>query len=101
MPSADRGVFAIAVSADRLDDLLMMDLTANGLPLLFSQLGLPADQESMSVFVATHRPLPAGVALCDASFWTPSQREFLIEAISLDASWSESVETLAALLSNP
>jgi len=66
---------------------------------LFGQLGLPDDSASIEAFVATHRPLPAGVALADASFWTPSQAQFLREEVADDADWAEIVDTLGSLLS--
>lgn len=65
---------------------------------LFRQLGLPDDPASIEEFVARHRPLPAGVALAEAAFWTPSQAQFLAEEIRDDADWAELVDRLAALL---
>jgi hypothetical protein len=66
---------------------------------LFRQLGLPDDQVSIEDFIATHRPLPDGVALADAPFWTPSQAQFLREEIADDADWAELVDSLGSLLS--
>ena len=66
---------------------------------LFGQLGLPDDPASIESFIAAHRPLPAGVALADAAFWTPSQAQFLREEISDDADWAELVDSLGSLLS--
>lgn len=62
---------------------------------LFRQLGLPDDGASIEAFIARHRPLPAGVALADAGFWTPSQAQFLREEIQEDADWAELVDSLA------
>ena len=67
---------------------------------LFRQLGLPDDPASIESFIAAHRPLPAGVALADASFWTPSQAQFLREELSDDADWAEIVDTLGSLLAS-
>ena len=67
---------------------------------LFRQLGLPDDPASIESFIATHRPLPAGVALADASFWTPSQAQFLPEERSDDADGAEIVDTLGSLLAS-
>lgn len=67
---------------------------------LFRQLGLPDDPASIERFIAAHRPLPAGVALADASFWTPSQAQFLREELSDDADWAEIVDTLGSLLAS-
>ena len=66
---------------------------------LFRQLGLPDDPAAIENFIATHRPLPAGVALADAPFWTPSQAQFLREEINDDADWAELVDSLGSLLS--
>jgi hypothetical protein len=66
---------------------------------LFRQLGLPDDPASIEDFVATHRPLPAGVALADAPFWVPSQARFLREELGDDADWAELVDSLSAMLS--
>ena len=65
---------------------------------LFQQLGLPDDGDSIEVFIARHRPLPAGVALPDADFWSPSQAQFLREEIQEDADWAELVDSLAVRL---
>ena len=67
---------------------------------LFRQLGLPDDPSAIEDFIATHRPLPAGVALADAPFWSPSQAGFLREEVSDDADWAEVVDSLGALLSH-
>lgn len=66
---------------------------------LFRQLGLSDDPASIEAFIASHRPLPAGVALADAVFWSPSQAQFLREEISDDADWAELVDSLGSLLS--
>lgn len=66
---------------------------------LFRQLGLPDDPAAIERFIATHKPLPDGLALCDAPFWTASQAQFLRESIGRDADWAEVVDSLAAQLS--
>lgn len=76
-----------------------MESPIHGLGDLFRQLGLPDDPASIESFIATHRPLAAGVALADAPFWSPSQAQFLREEISDDADWAELVDSLASLLS--
>lgn len=76
-----------------------METPFHALADLFRQLGLPDDTAAIERFIATHRPLPAGVALCDAPFWSASQAQFLRESIVRDADWAEPVDTLAALLS--
>ena len=76
-----------------------METPFHPLAELFRQLGLSDEPAAIERFVATHRPLPAGVSLCDATFWTVSQVQFLRQAILLDADWAEPVDTLAVLLS--
>lgn len=66
---------------------------------LFSQLGLPDDANAIDQFIADHSPLPGGVLLADAVFWTPSQAQFLREEITKDAAWAEVVDQLNASLS--
>lgn len=77
-----------------------MELPNHSLSDLFNQLGLPSDQASIEKFVATHRPLPDGVALADAAFWNASQAQFLREEIREDADWAEVVDTLGSMLSH-
>ncbi len=77
-----------------------MELPTHSLSDLFKQLGLPADPESIERFVATHRPLPDGVAIADAPFWTSSQAQFLREEILEDADWAEVVDSLGSMLSH-
>ncbi len=66
---------------------------------LFKQLGLPSEPGAIEGFIAGHRPLPDGVALADAAWWTPSQSQFLREQLGADADWAEVVDSLAARLS--
>lgn len=65
---------------------------------LFSQLGLDAEPASVERFIASHRPLPAGVAVHEAPFWTPAQAQFLREQLQADADWAEVVDSLAVRL---
>ncbi|MFN3397913.1 MAG: DUF2789 family protein [Sulfurimicrobium sp.] len=50
----------------------------------------------MERFIETHRPLASGVALAEASFWTPAQATFLSEEILEDADWAEVIDELNA-----
>jgi hypothetical protein len=68
---------------------------------LFAQLGLPNDERAITQFIARHTPLPAGVPLADAPFWTPAQASFLREALDQDSDWSELVDQLDAALRSP
>jgi Protein of unknown function (DUF2789) len=76
-----------------------MEPAVHSLRDLFRQLGLPDDAESIDGFIARHRPLPDGVALADAPFWSASQSQFLREEIDDDADWAELIDSLSAMLS--
>ena len=75
-----------------------METHAHNLTNLFLQLGLPSGAPDIDAFVARHR-LAAGVSLCQASFWSPAQAQFLAQAIREDSDWSEAADQLAVLLS--
>lgn len=77
-----------------------MELPNHTLGELFEQLGLPSDADSIEAFVASHRPLPDGMFVADAPFWTAAQAQFLREEINEDADWAEVVDTLGSLLSH-
>ena len=66
---------------------------------LFRQLGLPGEPAEVERFIAEHRPLPAGMGLCEAPFWSVSQVQFLREQILADADWAEVVDDLSLRLS--
>lgn len=71
-----------------------METPIHALSDLFCQLGLPEDGSSIEQFIATHRPLPAHILLPEATFWTPSQAQFLREEVSNDADWAEIIDML-------
>ncbi|HZV54992.1 MAG TPA: DUF2789 domain-containing protein [Rhodocyclaceae bacterium] len=71
-----------------------MEAPFHSMDNLFAQLGLPADEVAIRRFIASHRPLPAGIQLFDASFWTPAQAAFLREQILVDADWAEVIDEL-------
>lgn len=75
-----------------------MELPVHKFKDLFSQLGLADDSPSIDRFIATHRPIPDGVLLADAPFWSTSQSQFLREEILEDADWAELVDSLDASL---
>jgi hypothetical protein len=75
-----------------------MDTTTPTLETLFDQLGLPSDQESIEAFVNEHGPLPEGVKLSEASFWSEGQARFLKEQLSVDDDWAPVVDDLNVLL---
>ena len=61
---------------------------------LFAQLGLGSSPGEIEDFLREHLPLPAGMALSDAPFWSPAQAAFLREARDSDSDWSEVVDAL-------
>jgi hypothetical protein len=71
-----------------------METAFHGFHELFAQLGLDADLESISAFIATHAPMPGDLRLEDALFWTPAQARLLREAPSVDADWTQVVDRL-------
>lgn len=75
-----------------------MDLTNHGLGDLFAQLGLPNEEGDIQAFVTEHRPLPDGLRLADAQFWTVAQAQFLREQVREDADWAEVVDQLNLML---
>jgi hypothetical protein len=75
-----------------------MERPVHTLSNLFAQLGQPDDEAAIARFIDAHRPLPDGLQLHEASFWTPAQACFLREAIGEDADWAELVDDLNARL---
>lgn len=75
-----------------------METPMHTLANLFAQLGLPSDPAAIEHFARTHRPLGAGIMLCDAPFWTPAQASFLRDEMLNDADWAEVIDELNALL---
>ncbi len=75
-----------------------MDLSQHSLSDLFSQLGLPDDEENIELFISTHKPLRQDIRIARAPWWTPAQRAFLEEAIDEDSDWAIAVGQLDSLL---
>ena len=69
------------------------------LELLFQQLGLDADQDSIDQFVEDHQ-LKAGEMMHLADFWTDQQKQFLSSHWQKDDEWSIVIDTLNDLLSH-
>ena len=65
---------------------------------LFKQLGLGSNHEEIEGFLREHVPLPTGILLSDAPFWSPAQAAFLREARESDSDWSEVVDALNVAL---
>ena len=60
--------------------------------------GLADDEASVCAFIAEHRPLPDGMRLSEAPFWSAAQAQFLREEIREDADWAEVVDQLNVAL---
>ncbi len=65
---------------------------------LFAQLGLDNKPEDIRAFIRAHTPLSSEIRLEDAPFWTPSQADFLRQALDADGDWAETVDLLNAEL---
>ena len=71
-----------------------MQPVAYDLTLLFQQLGLPSEPEAIDSFIVRHSPLPQGVGIAEAPFWTAPQARLLKEELLEDADWCEAVDQL-------
>lgn len=68
------------------------------LPELFAQLGLDSSTEGINSFIQHQAPLPAGIYLADAKYWSSGQASFIREAQTLDSDWCEAVDRLNVML---
>ncbi len=75
-----------------------MTIDTQDLASLFAQLGLPADASGMDGFIAGHGPLPSGMLLHEAPFWTRAQADFLREGLLEDSDWAEAIDALNEML---
>lgn len=75
-----------------------MNSTHHRFSELFLQLGLPADTQSITEFLDSHRPLDSSIKLENAPFWTEAQSTLLNEEVLKDADWAEIVDQLNAAL---
>ena len=75
-----------------------MTIDTHDMASLFAQLGLPADASGMDSFIASHGPLPAGMLLHEAPFWTHAQADFLQEGLLEDSDWAEAIDALNEML---
>ncbi|APQ14239.1 hypothetical protein NS274_03850 [Pseudomonas oryzihabitans] len=71
-----------------------MELPVHDLTTLFEQLGLDSDPASIDAFIARHSPLPDGVKVSEAEFWSSAQKAFLKDEIMEDADWAPIVDEL-------
>lgn len=74
-----------------------MDTSSHTMQTLFMQLGLPNSNESIDAFFYNHH-LPKGIPLEQAAFWSAGQAQFIQEALTQDADWSEIVDQMDAQL---
>lgn len=75
-----------------------MERQLHDLNHLFAQLGQASDDAAIAQFLDQHRPLASAVQLHEAVFWSPSQADFLRQAIIDDADWADVVDELNVLL---
>lgn len=61
---------------------------------LFEQLGMPSSDQAIDQFIAAHRPIPQGVHIHEARFWTTSQANVLKQLKDEDADWAIFVDEL-------
>lgn len=78
-----------------------METPFHSLKALFEQLGLPADYEAITQFIADHAPLDSSIVLAEASFWEENQKNFLKDELLRDADWVEIIDLLNAQLREP
>ena len=76
----------------------MMEYSFHSFSELFKQLGLGGSDVEIEGFLREHMPLPTGMLLSDAPFWSPAQATFLREARESDSDWSEVVDALNVAL---
>lgn len=74
-----------------------MDTTPLDLEHLFQQLGLKSDVKAIELFIAKHT-ITEGQLMHQAEFWTISQQQFLAEALTEDAQWSDLIDHLDTML---
>ncbi|NBA98319.1 DUF2789 domain-containing protein [Pseudomonas sp. R5(2019)] len=70
-----------------------MDLQHLTLATLFDQLGLDSDPASIDAFIESH-PLPKGIKLSDAEFWSTQQAKLLKDKLMEDDDWAPVVDDL-------
>ncbi|WP_448213278.1 DUF2789 family protein [Colwellia sp. MEBiC06753] len=75
-----------------------MESMQHSLNDLFAQLGLDNSNADIENFVKKHQGLPMSIGLSQATFWSPSQANFIHQAKEDDADWAELVDTLDSML---
>ena len=74
-----------------------MDTTSNTLEELFHQLGLEADEASITTFVQQHK-ITEEIPLHKAAFWSVAQAQFIRESWCEDSDWVVVIDQLNTLL---
>ncbi|WP_108650867.1 DUF2789 domain-containing protein [Dongshaea marina] len=75
-----------------------MQAPIHTLSALFDQLGLDSSDPAIDTFIKEHRPLPSGIELHKAGFWSSAQADFLAQGKNEDADWAEIIDQLDARL---
>lgn len=70
-----------------------MNTCSPSLETLFEQLGLPAQDDAIQVFINEHQ-LPDHLHIVDAAFWSNGQKQFLMERLQRDDDWAIVVDQL-------
>lgn len=65
---------------------------------LFKQLGLKHEDSDIEQFIDKHSPVDKNTPIYEAPCWTPSQADFLKQAISDDSDWTVIVDDLSERL---
>ncbi|MEH6576753.1 MAG: DUF2789 domain-containing protein [Amphritea sp.] len=71
-----------------------MDRSVHTINTLFEQLGLPSEDKDIDQFIRTHALFSQKIKLDEATFWTPSQANFIKESLEDDSDWAEVVDDL-------
>ena len=71
-----------------------MDNPNDKMPELFAQLGLDNEPDAIRQFICDHRPVPDGMRLYDAPFWSVGQAALIKEKLQQDDDWSIVIDTL-------
>ncbi|MEK6788285.1 MAG: DUF2789 domain-containing protein [Pseudomonadota bacterium] len=74
-----------------------MDTSTHSLNNLFAQMGLASTDDAISAYAHQHR-LRSDVLLHRAECWTPSQAQFIRDAMREDSDWASAVDQLNALM---
>lgn len=75
-----------------------MDTLSHNLNSLFDQLGMPSTDHDIMNFILNNKKLAPSVKIDQAEFWSPSQAEFIRQALVNDSDWFEVVGSLDTLL---